>query len=72
MPNYFYYFVRAIGKRNFLLRVEICDNARARAVEFAAEYVGSSNFNIKKATMEDIFGYTYNIVDLTPVIVNLN
>jgi len=71
MPCYYYYFVRVIGRANFLLRVEVCESTNIRAAELAKAYIGSPNFNIKVATMEDVFGFEYNVVDLTPVIVNL-
>ena len=72
---YTYYLVKAIAKRDFLLRVEVCDDATLvleNAVKMAEAYIGQPNFNIKEATMEDIFGFEYNVVDLVPVIVNLN
>ena len=69
MPAYLYYFVKAIGKHNFLLRVAICESTLARAAEVAEAYVGSPNFKIEEATLENIFG---NVVDLVPVIVTLN
>ena len=68
---YYYYLVKAIGRHDFLLRVKECDVTDVRAAELAEAYIGSPNFNIREATIEDIFGFEHNVVDLTPVIVAL-
>ena len=69
---YYYFFVRALGQPNFLVRVDISGDVFAQATEIAELHTGTKNFKIEEATLENIFGFEFNVVTLTPVIVQPN